>query len=103
MSSSLQKAVFALCLTTLILPAAGFAQRKQADPPEGYRQLLPRGRLAAIFEPEYVAAERAKIRPDAWVLGVVIDGEARAFSLTLLNSHEVVNDRLGETSFAAVW
>ena len=34
---------------------------------------------------------------------VVIDGEARAYSLNLLNRHEVVNDRIGEQKFAAVW
>lgn len=103
MKSRFQTGVVALCLTALLSPAAGLAQRRQADPPEGFRQLLPRGRIAAIFEPQYVPAEKAKIRPEAWVLGVVIHGEARAYSLTLLNSHEVVNDRIGDTSFAAVW
>jgi hypothetical protein len=37
------------------------------------------------------------------VLGVVIDGQARAFSLNLLNHHEVVNDQIGQTPYAAVW
>ena len=48
-------------------------------------------------------ATEADIRDDAWVLGVVIDGQARAYSLDLLNAHEVVNDSIGETNFAAVW
>lgn len=72
-------------------------------PPEGVEQLLPRGRIAAVFEPQYVPASEARIAGDAWVLGVVIDGEAKAFSLNLLNRHEVVNDRSGDTEFAAVW
>ena len=71
--------------------------------PPGVEQLLPRGRIAAVFDPTFVPAERAGIPDDAWVLGVVIDGEARAYSLNLLNRHEVVNDRIGERSFAAVW
>ena len=72
-------------------------------PPAGAQQLLPRGRIAAVFEPEFVSAAEAEITEDAWVLGVVIEGEAKAYSLNLLNRHEVVNDRNGETEFAAVW
>lgn len=72
-------------------------------PPPGVEQLLPRGRIAAVFEPVFVPAEEAKITDDAWILGVEIDGEARAYSLNLLNRHEIVNDRIGERSFAAVW
>jgi hypothetical protein len=33
----------------------------------------------------------------------VIEGEAHAYSLNLLNHHEVVNDRFGDTPVAAVW
>ena len=72
-------------------------------PPDGVEQLLPRGQIAAVFEPEFVGAGEAQISPDAWVLGVVVDGAAKAYSLNLLNRHEVVNDRIGDTPFAAVW
>jgi hypothetical protein len=73
------------------------------EPPPGVEQILPRGRIAAVFEPRFVPAAEAEIADDGWVLGVVIDGQARAYSLNLLNRHEVVNDRIGEHSFAAVW
>ena len=71
--------------------------------PEGVEQIIPRGRIAAIVDPEFVTADEADITDDAWVLGVEIDGQARAYSLNLLNRHEVVNDQIGEKSFAAVW
>ena len=73
------------------------------EPPPGVVQILERGRIAAIFDPKFVTAEEAEIAEDAWVLGVVIDDQARAYSLNLLNRHEVVNDQIGEKSFAAVW
>ena len=91
-------------ITTLLLallPAAVFADEEVL--PDGVEQILPRGRIAAITEPEFVSAEDADISDDAWVLGVVIDGVAKAYSLNLLNNHEVVNDRVGKTAFAAVW
>ncbi len=96
--------------STLILAAGALAaiacgaSLGAADaPPPGVEQLLPRGRIAAIFEPQFVPASEAEIAGDAWVLGVLIDGQARAYSLNLLNSHEVVNDSIGGRSFAAVW
>jgi hypothetical protein len=71
--------------------------------PEGVEQILPRGQIAAVFDPVFVPASEAEIPGEAWVLGVVVEGEAKAYSLNLLNRHEVVNDRTGNTAFAAVW
>ena len=73
------------------------------DLPPGVEQIIPRGQIAAVLNPVFVTAEEAEIAGDAWVLGVVIDGQARAYSLNLLNRHEVVNDQIGDTPFAAVW
>ncbi len=71
--------------------------------PPGVEQIIPRGQIAAIVDPQFVPARDAKISDDAWILGVEIDGKAHAYSLNLLNRHEVVNDTIGDTSFAAVW
>ncbi len=69
----------------------------------GFERIIPRGRIAAISDPVFVSAGEARIDDDARVLGLVIDGQARAFSLNLLNRHEVVNDTIGATPYAAVW
>jgi carotenoid cleavage dioxygenase-like enzyme len=79
------------------------ASSQTSDLPKAFRQIVPRGRIAAIINPQFVPADRAKIADDAWILGVVIDGQAHAYSLNLLNRHEVVNDQIGATPFAAVW
>ena len=71
--------------------------------PEAFQQVIARGAIASVDAPEFVAASEAEIADDAWVLGVVIDGQARAYSLNLLNQHEIVNDRINDKSFAAVW
>ncbi len=89
-------AAIACCL---LVPAALSAE----DLPPGVEQLIPRGAIAAVFEPEFVPAAEADISADAWILGVAIEGEARAYSLNLLNHHEVVNDRIGDLPIAAVW
>jgi len=90
-----------LPLLGLYVGVAGIAAAEKL--PEGVEQILERGKIAAIVNPEFVGADEAEITDDAWVLGVEIDGQARAYSLNLLNRHEVVNDQIGEKSFAAVW
>lgn len=102
-SQRLRKAIAPLLLALpglFLLPAAAATDD---DLPEGVEQILPRGRIAAVFEPQFVTASEAEIADDAWVLGVTIDGQAKAYSLNLLNSHEVVNDRFGDLPVAAVW
>ena len=84
-----------------LMGSAALAQ--ETELPEDFEQIIPRGRIAAVNDPTYVRADEAEIQDDGYVLGVVIDGQPGAFSLTLLNAHEVVNDTIGETNFAAVW
>ena len=95
------RSLLALSVLGLWFGLGGIALAEEL--PEGVEQILERGKIAAIFNPEFVAADEAEIADDAWVLGVEIDGQARAYSLNLLNRHEVVNDQIGEKSFAAVW
>ncbi len=73
------------------------------DLPDDFKKLLPRGVIPSVDKPKFVAAEDAEIPDDAWVIGVEVDGKARAYSLHLLNAREVVNDRIGEKNFAVVW
>ena len=90
-------------LSAVLFGVLALAASGARDKPEGYRQIIPRGRIAAINQPKYVPASEAEIRPGSWVLGVIIDGQPRAYSLNLLNAHEVVNDTIGDTNYAAVW
>lgn len=75
----------------------------EAGLPPGFQQIVPRGAIASIDAPNFVPASKARIPPEAWVLGVVVEGRSRAYSLNLLNRHEVVNDAVGDHPFAAVW
>jgi hypothetical protein len=68
-------------------------------------QVLPVGAIPAIDEPEFVSGVEAdrQMRPKEPVLGVVVDGEARAYSLWQLDAHEIVNDEIAGTAIAATW
>jgi hypothetical protein len=61
--------------------------------------------IPAIRDPELVtgAAAAAQMKPDEPVIGVVVDGEAHAYSTWQLDAHEIVNDRIAGTAIAASW
>jgi hypothetical protein len=63
----------------------------------------PKDGIPAIDRPRFVAAAAAGLRADERVLGVVIDGVARAYPVRILNWHEVVNDSFGETPVAITY
>ncbi len=80
-------------------------------PLEGPQQKLPFFSFArpesvpAITEPGFVPAAKAEnfLKPEEPVLGVVLGGEARAYSLWQLERHLVVNDRFGSRAVAVTW
>jgi Protein of unknown function (DUF3179) len=89
------------CLSAVLL-CAGPIRGDDAAPP-GFQRFMARGRIPSVDDPQFVSAAAAKIPPEAWVLGVTLDGVARAYSLNLLNAHEVVNDRIGTKPVSVVW
>jgi hypothetical protein len=102
--SSAGRALVASAVVLLAMAALVPGAAAQGDePPEGIRQLLPRGGIPAIFEPEFVSAGDADIPDSAWVLGVYLNGDARAYDLNILNHHEIVNDVIGGQPVAPVW
>ena len=60
-----------------------------------------------IIEPPFVSAEEAKqrLQPNELVLGVTVNGEARAYPINMLTgpSREIFNDKLGDKYIAATW
>ncbi len=93
-----------LALACGVLAPSGMAIAEEpSDLPEAFEQVIPRGRIASIDGPVFVDAAEAELPDDAWVLGVAARGAAKAYSLNLLNRHEIVNDRIGDLPVAAVW
>jgi len=65
---------------------------------------LPKDVIPAIDRPTFVSAAQAtSVADDEPVIGVVIDGVARAYPTWLLNGHEIVNDAIGPRRFAVTW
>ncbi len=67
------------------------------------RTLLPFDAIPAITKPQFVPANQAKLAADAPVIGVTFDDESHAYSVYLLNGHEIVNDVVGGEKIATTW
>ncbi len=60
--------------------------------PRGYRPSLPRDAIFPVYDPSFVAATDAGWNDDILVIGVDLDGEARAYPVGFLNRRELVID-----------
>jgi hypothetical protein len=79
-------------------------------PPERYADLeivtlLPRDAIPAIDNPRFLSAAEADeyYDPDELVMGVVYNGDARAYSVPFLSNREIVNDTVGGVKIAVTW
>jgi hypothetical protein len=67
--------------------------------------LLPRDAIQAIDDPKFLSRDQAdeSYEPQEMILGVEFDGDARAYSIPFLSSHEIVNDFVGGVPIAVTW
>ena len=105
----------------LVLPAARYliwGPELDSEPvslpndsePSGGRELeivrlLGKDAIPAILNPEFVPASEASnwMKPDEAVLGISLGGEHRAYPVTMLSRHEIVNDVVGGEPVAVTW
>jgi hypothetical protein len=68
-------------------------------------ELLPPDAIPSIDDPEFYSADQAdsEYDPNEMVLGVSINGDTRAYSTSLLDRHEIVNDEVGGRKIAVTW
>ena len=67
------------------------------------RQLLPRDGILPVYNPHFVSAGESNYRDDELVMGLEINGDARAYSVGMLRSREMVNDEVGGTPVLVTW
>ncbi len=91
-----------MLILTLLLVAA-LSATAAGDNKDPIRTLLPFDAIPAITKPQFVPASKAKLDADAPVIGVTFNGESHAYSLYLLNGHEIVNDVVGGNKIATTW
>ncbi|MDG2423890.1 MAG: DUF3179 domain-containing (seleno)protein [Phycisphaerales bacterium] len=77
------------------------------EPATLHRDMIPIEVEPIILSPEDIKASnegrRRYLIPNDLVIGIVIDGHARAYPLSILNVHEVINDRINDVPIAVTW
>lgn len=77
------------------------------QPPDAFRPRRVLDAQPAIVEPDVLSADEVahQVEDDELVLGVVIDGVARAYPINMLTgpSREIINDTLAGHAIAATW
>ena len=69
------------------------------------RTILPRDAIPAILHPLFLAPDAADevYGQNEPVIGIEIDGMARAYSVPYLSEHEIVNDEVAGLKIAVTW
>jgi hypothetical protein len=72
-------------------------------PPGGLQSALLPDSIQPIYSPKYIHAGVALLEPEELVLGVDIDGEARAYPVGLMRFREMANDTVGGVPILVTW
>lgn len=59
----------------------------------------PKDGIPAINSPNFETAENAKLKDEQRVMGVFLEGTAKAYPINILNWHELVNDKIKNKKF----
>jgi hypothetical protein len=78
---------------------------RHAVPLEEIRASVARDAIPALTQPEFLSAGQADrlLKPSERVLGVALNGEAKAYPLRILNWHELANDSVGGWPVLVSW
>lgn len=68
-----------------------------------WSQLLPRDAIFPVYDPKFAPADEAPYDDEELVIGVEINGEAKAYAIGPLNSREMVNDTVGGVPILVTW
>ena len=67
------------------------------------RERIPRDAIEPIYTPKFVTPNEVTLQPDEIVMGLIINGDARAYPTGLLRVREMVNDDVGGTPVLVSW
>lgn len=91
-------------LMTIALMSVAFRANAQGTPEYRPRTVLKKP-IRPITEPPIVSADQSGLADNELIIGVEIDGQARAYPINQLTgpSREIINDVLAGTAIAATW
>ena len=83
--------------------AAGAAQEASSYDPRRAGEPLPHDAIRPICLPTFLPVTSSGWSDDVLVIGVEIDGVAKAYPVSILNRREIVNDQLAQPPILVTW
>lgn len=71
--------------------------------PDGCEVQRGRDSLLPIYDPKFADPDSVDLEPAELVIGIGLNGEARAYPVEALNKREMVLDRIGDTPVLVSW
>lgn len=68
-----------------------------------FPQLLPFDGIPPVYDPQFASAADAPLLDDELVMGIALDGEAKAYPVTVLRFREMVDDELAGIPIIVTW
>ena len=59
--------------------------------------------IRPVYEPRFVAAADAPLEDEELIIGISLEGDAKAYPITVLRFREIVNDELGGLPILVTW
>ena len=77
---------------------------REGEPvPPGFRQLLAIDAIFPVYDPTFRTPQETEWPDDALIVGVELDGEAKAYPVSFLNRREMVNDWIAGSPILVTW
>lgn len=67
------------------------------------RMLIPKDGIRPVYEPTFLTASDIILGRDDLVIGLTINGDSRAYPISVLQRREMVNDVVGGVPILATW
>ena len=64
---------------------------------------IPRDAINPVYSPVFVSPDEATLSPKELVMGLEINGDARAYPVGMMRIREMVNDEVGGTPVLVTW
>jgi len=68
-----------------------------------FPQLLAFDGIPPVYDPKFIAANEAPLIDDELVIGIALDGQAKAYPVTVLSYREMVDDELAGIPILVTW
>ena len=88
---------------TVVTPSEVTNRRVEVGEIGRFPQLLPFDGIRPVYDPQFATADDAPLDDNELIIGIALDGEAKAYPISVLNFREMVNDELAGIPTLVTW